>query len=158
PAGLSVAIAVGKTNHAVGVRDVKKLRLGAGRIKRDPEWILEATIGKDYGRLHLSAALVPQDFDGVGIAFGDEDVAVWRCEKVPWIVKPAGVFLNLETRWDLGLSPLRPGDDSRVVGDGLGLIRRRQIIDGELVPDAWRILGPIGGHCSRAGQGFAIRF
>src|SRR6266404_660752 len=33
-----IAIAIGKTNYAIRIRDVQKLRIGTRRIKRDPEW------------------------------------------------------------------------------------------------------------------------
>ena len=154
PARLGVAVAIRKPNDAVGVRYVKELRLRAGRIKRDPEWIVQAAIGKD---LWLSAAW-EQDLDGIGVAFGDEDVAIRRRQKEPGIVKAAGVFLNLETGWNLRLGAFWPSNDLRAVIDRLSLKRRRQIIDGDFVPHAGRILGPIGGDGGRAGQGFAILF
>jgi hypothetical protein len=35
-----ISIKVGKSNDAIGIRDVQKLRIVAGWIKGDPEWLV----------------------------------------------------------------------------------------------------------------------
>jgi len=48
PARLKISVAVGKTKHAVGIRNVEILRFGSRRIKRDAERFLELVLGEYF--------------------------------------------------------------------------------------------------------------
>ena len=48
-ARFEIAVAIGKTDHAVGVGDVKILRVGSGRIKRDTEGFVQVALGEELG-------------------------------------------------------------------------------------------------------------
>src|SRR5262249_37174789 len=56
-----VAAAIGKARHGGGLGDVTPLRVGAGRIERDAERIIET--GRKYEFLRRLAAIRTQDGD-----------------------------------------------------------------------------------------------
>jgi hypothetical protein len=140
---LDVAIAIRKSNDLVGIRHIKKSRFRSGRIERDPEGIIHAVISEDLGRRRRVSAAVTQDLDAVRAAFGDENVAIRRREEEAWIDEAARVFLYLEAGGYVKLGAGWPPDDPWIVVRRFCRVRRWQIIDGNLVPRAGRILSPV---------------
>src|SRR5215472_15631688 len=71
-----VAAAIGKARYGAGLGYVNPLRVGAGRIERDAERIIET--GRKHEFLHRLATIRPKDGDTASPAFGYEYVAVRR--------------------------------------------------------------------------------
>ena len=74
-----IAITIGKSNHAVGIRDVQKLWIVPGRIEGDPEWFVQIAFGKNFGHVRLTVAVtVTQHLDLVDATLHDKYVAIRR--------------------------------------------------------------------------------
>ena len=114
PARFEIAVAIGKPDYAVGVRDVQELGIITWRIKRDPKWFVQTTFCKDFSRVWLAAAFgIAQHLDLIGSTLHDKDVAVRRGQQKSRIAKAAGVQDDLKSGWNLRLSVRRPANDAR---------------------------------------------
>src|SRR5438270_13589657 len=72
-----IAIAIGKTNYAIRIRDVQKLRIVTRRIKSDPERFVQILFCKNFIGIGLAAALrIAQYLDLVRATLHNKDVAV----------------------------------------------------------------------------------
>src|SRR5256714_10613113 len=111
---LGVAVAIRKSNDAIRVGHVKKLRIGAGRIKRDPKRLAHSAVRERLGQVWFPVAIViAQNFNAAFIALRHEDVAVRSCEQITRIRKAARVLLDLKTWRDPRLRARRPTNFSR---------------------------------------------
>src|SRR2546423_7432683 len=143
-ARLRVAVAIGKTHDAVCVGDVEKLRVGPRRIKRDPEGFVHSAVGERFGQVRFPVpVLVAQDLDAALVALGHEEIAIRRSEEVARIRKAARILFDLETGWDAWLSAGRAPNLPRTIVNGLGGVRRGQVVDREFVADSGSVRGPI---------------
>src|SRR5437868_6202660 len=94
-----IAITIGKSNHAISIRYVQKLRVVAGWIKSDPERFVQTAVCKNFGDVGLAIAVcIAQHLDLVGATLYDEDVAVRCCEQESRVAKPSGVQSDFESR------------------------------------------------------------
>src|SRR5439155_25690127 len=91
-ARFEVAIAIGKPDYAIGIRNVQKLGIVTRRIKRDPEWFLQTLFCENFGYVGLSVAFgVTQHIDSIGATLHYEDVAIGRGEQKSRSSKPARI-------------------------------------------------------------------
>src|SRR6266540_1477198 len=98
-ARFQIAIAKGKPDYAIGIRNVQKLGIVTRRIKRDPEWFLQTLFCENFGHVRLSVAFgVTQHLDSLGATLHDEDVAIGRGEQKSRITKPARIPFDRKTR------------------------------------------------------------
>src|SRR5437588_34126 len=140
-----VAVVIRNSHQAGWFRAVEALRVGTLWIERDPKRLVQVGAREGFGKVWFSIAVaVAQNFDAPFIALRYEDVAVRRGEEIARIRKAAGVLLDLKTWRHPRLRARRPANFSRAIIRRLRRVRRRQIFHRELVPDAGRVLGPIG--------------
>jgi hypothetical protein len=84
------------------------LRVGSGRVKGDPERLLELILSEELRLLRFPVAIfVAHDFDLIGATFADENVAVRRSSEDARITKSDGVLLDLKSGGDLELRTAR---------------------------------------------------
>src|ERR1043166_1935696 len=96
-ARLEIAITVGESNHAIGIRDVQESWLVAGWINRDSERFVQIAFCKSLSYIRFAIVIgIAQHLDLIGAALYNEDVAI-RCSKQePWIAKTSGVQFDFE--------------------------------------------------------------
>src|SRR5947199_1904391 len=74
-----ITVAIWKSNYAICIRDVQKLRLVARRIKRDPEWFVETAFYKSLGHVRFTVAVgIAHYLDLIRTTLHDKDVAIGR--------------------------------------------------------------------------------
>src|SRR5262245_21320102 len=99
-----IAITIWKKNDPIGIRDVQKLRVIAGRVKIDPERFTKIALCKSFRDVRLAIAVcIAQHLDLIGATLYNEDVAIRCGKKEPRIAKTGGVQLNFESRRNFGL-------------------------------------------------------
>src|SRR5262245_41723042 len=92
-------VTIGKSNDAIRICDVQKLRVIAGRIKGDPERFVQITFCKCFSQIRFAITVgIAQHLDLIGATFYDEDVAIRRSEQESWILKSTGVQFDFESR------------------------------------------------------------
>src|SRR4051812_26895145 len=95
---LGLAIAIRPSQDCVGVCDVNELRLWPGWIERDPERLIQSA-DENFLQLGLAVVIrVTQHANAIGLALGDEQIAVRRGDNHARIVEVAGKFLDREAR------------------------------------------------------------
>src|SRR5215831_20821605 len=98
-ARLEIAVAIRKSNHAVGIRDVQELGIVTWGVKRDPERLIQAGFCKSFRHVRLSAAFdIAQHLDLIGATLHHKDVAIRCGEQEPRVAKAAGIQFDPETR------------------------------------------------------------
>src|SRR5262249_54837610 len=111
-----IAIAIWKSNDPIGIRDVQKLRVVAGRIESDPERFIKIVLCKSFRDVRLAIAVcVAQHLDLIGATVYNEDVAVRCGKKEPRIAKTGGVQFNFESRRSFGLRGSWPVYNARLI-------------------------------------------
>src|SRR5437868_12378516 len=110
---MQIALSIWKTDNPICIRDIEKLRTIAGRIKSDTEWIIQSRIGKQFSSQR--AAFGAKNFNLIGMAFGDKNVAIRSAEQKTRITKPTRNLLELKSRRHAQLRCLRTCDDSGTV-------------------------------------------
>ena len=107
-ARFEIAVAIRKSDHAIGVGDIEILRLRAGRIKGKPERFVELIFGENFNLLGFPVAiLVAHDLDLIGAALADENVSVRRSPENARITKTGGILFDLESGRDPELGTAR---------------------------------------------------
>ena len=90
-----ITVAIWKSNYAICIRDVQKLRLVARRIKRDPERFVETAFYKSLGHVRFTVAVgIAHYLDLIGATLHDKDVAIGRAKEKARITKTAGVEVD----------------------------------------------------------------
>src|SRR5262245_816446 len=111
-----IAITIWKSNDPIGIRDVQKLRVVAGRIKSDPERFIKIARCKSFRDVRLAIAVaIAQHLDLIGATLYNEDVAVRCGKKEPRIAKTGGVQFNFESRRNFGLRVSWPVYNARPI-------------------------------------------
>ena len=78
-ARFEIAITIGKSNDAISIRDVQKLRVVARWIKSDSERFVQIAFCKSFSDIRFAIAVgVAQHLDLIGATLHNKDVAV-RC-------------------------------------------------------------------------------
>ncbi len=151
-ARFEIAITIRKSNHAISIRDVQKLRVVAGWIKSDPERFVQGLLCKNFGDVGLAIAVgIAQHLDLIGATLYNEDVAIRCAEQESRIAKSSRVQFDFEPRWNFGLRFSWPVYDTRPINREDIRTWRRQILLRDLARDARRIACPIT-HCGFAGE------
>jgi hypothetical protein len=110
-ARFEIAIAIRKSNHAVGIGDVQEFRLVTWRIKSDSKRLVQIPFGEDFIGVGPAALLCIAQYPNlIGATFHDKDVAIGRGEQKTRVAKTAGVQVDLETRGNPGLKIRRTID------------------------------------------------
>jgi hypothetical protein len=148
--------------------------MGAGGIKGNPKWVIEAgRVRADVGRL-ASSSDPAQHHDGSGLRIRHEQIAIRRCAddarhhecagsgRMSLLAIlgalhrgrriAAGVELDLESGRRDWPCALRSLDENRPVVDRFTRVRLRQIGHGNLSPHTWLLLR-IAGERGLAGYG-----
>src|SRR6478609_4996058 len=147
-----IAITIWKSNDPIGIRDVQKLRVVAGRIKSDPERFIKISLCKSFSDVGLATAVaIAKHLDLIGATLHNEDVTVRRAEKESRIAKTSGVQFDFESRRNFGLRVRWPGHNARPINCESIRTWWRQILDRDFAHDARRIARPIA-HRLFAGQ------
>ena len=135
---------VRETHHRPGVGGVEILRVGAGRIERDAEGLIQAVVGENFVHVRLAGPLaVVQHADHARIALGHENVAVGSGEQFARVLESLGKDFDLEALRHPRSGIVGPPDDVRsVVGGGRGK-RGGQIGDDDPVMDAGSVGPPV---------------
>src|SRR5437016_4617135 len=117
------------------------------RIKGNAEWIVKPS--REDLRLHcLSAGIrAAKNHYSVGMALGEEDVAIGSGAEQPWIVELLRIQFHFETRQRLWPRAVRARNHLRVVLHRLGSVRRGQIGYGELAECSRFLLRVIDKSC-----------
>src|SRR6266446_2572722 len=155
-ARFEIAITIRKSNHAISIPDVQKLRVVAGWIKSDPERFVQGLLCKNFGEVGLAIAVgIAQYLDLIGATLYNEDVAIRCGEQESRIAKSSRVQFDFEPRWNFGLRFSWPVYDTRPINREDIRTCRRQILNRDLARDARRIACPIT-HCGFAGEERAL--
>ena len=116
PARFEIAITIWKSNHAISIPDVQKLRVVAGWIKSDPERFVQTAFCKNFGDIRLAIAVgIAQHLDLIGATLYNEDVAIRCAEQESRIAKSSRVQFDFEPRWNFGLRVSWPVYDTRSI-------------------------------------------
>src|SRR5436190_14058330 len=103
-ARFEIAITIRKSNHAISIRDVQKLRVVAWRIKSDPERFVQTAFCKNFSDVGLAIAVcIAQHLDLIGATLYNEDVAIRCAEQESRVAKSSRVQFDLEPRWNFWL-------------------------------------------------------
>src|SRR6266487_4387399 len=149
-ARFEIAITIQKSNHAISIRDVQKLRVVAWWIKSDPEWFVQTAFCKSFSHIRFAIAVgIAQRLDLIGSTLYNEDVAIRCAEQESRIAKSSRVQFDFEPRWDFELRFSWPVYDTRPINREDIRTWRRQILNRDLARDAGRIACPIT-HCGFA--------
>src|SRR6478752_10644218 len=102
-ARFEIAITIGKSNYAIGIRDVQKLRVVAGWVKSDSERLVQIAFYKSFSHIWFAIAVgVAQHLDLIGATLHNEGVAIRCAEQESRIVKYSGVQFDFEPRRNFG--------------------------------------------------------
>src|SRR5580692_5030417 len=100
-ASFQIAVAIGKAHNRIRIANIDPLGIRSGRIKTDTEW----TVKSRSESLRLRGLAVgtnsAEDQNVVGVAFGDEEIAVGRGANQSRLIKPGRIKLNFEARKNL---------------------------------------------------------
>ena len=140
--GLEVAALIRKTDDRVGVGDIDKARIGAGRIKGDAEGLAQV-VGKDGGAVHLSVLALTQHLHPASSAFGHEQVAVGRSDNLARVGQSLGQQVHRKAGWHLGPSAGWALYQMWSVVAGGGGVGRGQVRDRDQTAHARGVGGPI---------------
>ncbi len=147
-ARFEIAITIGKSNYAISIRDIQKLRVVAGWIKSDPERFVQIAFCKSFSHIRFAIAVgVAQHLDLIGAALYNEDVAIRCGEQESRIAKTSGVQFDFEPRRNFGLRVSWPVNNVRPINCESIRARWRQILDRDFARDARRIARPIAHRC-----------
>src|SRR5437868_11378704 len=86
---MQIAVLIRKTDDPICIGDVEKLRVISQRIKGDAERIIQARVGKQFSP--QPAIFSAKDFDLIGMALSDKDVAVRSGEQKTRITNPLAI-------------------------------------------------------------------
>src|SRR5438093_822268 len=151
-ARFEIAITIRKSNHAISIRDVQKLRVVAWWIKSDPERFVQTAFCKNFSDVRLAVAVViAQHLDLISATLYDEDVAIRCAEQESRIAKSSRVQFDFEPRWNFELRFSWLVYDTRPINREDIRTWRRQILNRDLARDTRRIACPIT-HCGFAGE------
>src|SRR2546423_7349593 len=142
-ARFEIAITIRKSNHAISIRDVQKLRVVAGWIKSDPERFVQGLLCKNFGDVGLAIVVgIAQHLDLIGATLYNEDVAIRCAEQESRIAKSRGVQFDFEPRRNFGLRVSWPVYDARPINCESIRTRWRQILDCDFASHSRRIAFP----------------
>ena len=154
--GCEVAVMVREANDGVGVADVNPLWVGAERIKRDAERLMEIG-GKDRHLLWFAISVdAAKHLDLAGLALSEEQIAVGRETDQARVLEIGGVELNLEA---LGRDRPGIGGAGNYVGAVVDRLFRHglgQVGDGEMPANAGRFVSRVC-ECGLAGEDDVLR-
>ena len=148
--GLKVARAIGKSDHAIGIRHIHVTGVWSRRPESDAKRLVEVL--RKYADVRLSAPLgEAQDANPSGSALSNEDVTARRNPEQARIVETISDKLDDKTRRRLRPGIGRPRQDGWAIADAGRRMWRRHVRRGNLAPHSWRIAAPIA-VCRGAGQ------
>src|SRR4030095_13207779 len=151
-----IAITIRKSNDPIGVRDVQKLRVVAGRIKSDPERFVKIALCKGFSHIRFPIAVsIAEHLDLIGQMLYNEKVAVRWGKQESRIAKSSRVQFNFESGRSFGLRVRWTGHNPRPINCASIRTRWRQILDCDFARDAGRIARPIA-HRLFAGEDRAL--
>lgn len=134
---------VPEAHDRAGVADIQILRVGAGRIERQSERLVQP-IGEDAVELRLAVPIrVAQDAHAAGLALRHEQIAVGRGDDLARVVQAGGKLLDLEPGRSLRPGARRPRNDLRAIVHRAGLIGRGQVRRGDPPAHAGRVGRPV---------------
>src|SRR6266481_5148565 len=91
-ARFEIPVTIRKSNYAISIRYVQKLRIVAGWIKSDSERFVQIAFCKSFSHIRFAIAVaIAQHLDLIGATLYDEDVAVRCAEQESRITKTRGV-------------------------------------------------------------------
>jgi hypothetical protein len=155
-ARFEIAVTIRKSNDAIGIRDVQKLRVVTGWIKSDPERFVQTAFCKSFVHIRFAIAVgIAQHFDLIGATLYDKDVAIWRAKQESRIAKTTGVQFDFESRRNFGLRVSWPFYNARPINCESVRTRWRQILHRDFARYARRIPRPIT-HCGFTGEDRAV--
>src|SRR4029077_7051647 len=103
-ARFEIAITIGKSNDAISIRDVQKLRVVARWIKSDSERFVQIAFCKSFSHIRFAIAVgVAQHLDLIGATLHNKDVAVRCAEQESRIAEATGGQFDFESRRNFGL-------------------------------------------------------
>src|ERR1035441_4271476 len=143
PAGLQITVLVGEPDDLVGVADVDIFGVGARRIKRNAERLVQARRKHRHLLCLAIGSHTAKYLDLPGFTLRQKDVPVWRGPQQAWILKPRGVEVYLEALGRNGPRIRRPCNNRWAVIDGLIWSGRRQIRSSEVAPRSRRLVQSI---------------
>src|SRR5436190_1257498 len=97
-ARFEIAITIRKSNYAIGIGDVQKLRVVAGWIKSDSERFVQIAFCKSFSHIRFAIAVgIAQHLDLIGATLYDEDVVIRCAEQESRVAKTSGVQFDFES-------------------------------------------------------------
>src|SRR5215475_11893962 len=108
-ARLIITIVIRKPNHPIGIRHVQELWVVAGRIKSDPEWLVQALFCKHFSDAGLAITVcIAQHLYLIRATLYNEDVAIRCGEKESRVAKATRVQVDFKPWRNFGLRIIWP--------------------------------------------------
>src|SRR6516225_905901 len=143
-ARFEIAVAIRKTNHAIGIGDVQKLRIVTRWIKSDPERLVQISFRKSFGDIRFAIAVcIAQHLYLIRATFYHEDVSIRRAEEESRVAKATGIQFDFEPWRNFGLRVSWPVDNAGSINCQSIRAWWRQILNRDFAHDAGRIARPI---------------